>query len=118
MRILIVDDDPPLVDVLALDLHAMGFEVITTTSGVSALEIVATTWVDVVLTDFLIWPIDGVELATRLSVLRPGLPVFLMMGTPRFLLLTPPGIFAGIFEKPFRLDVLVAAICETVRRRV
>ena len=66
-RILVVDDDPDLRDMLERMLTRLGFEVIVTTNGREALETAAGTPVDLVLTDMNMPEMDGIALLKALK---------------------------------------------------
>ncbi|HBF32363.1 PleD family two-component system response regulator [Rhizobium sp.] len=66
-RILIVDDVPANVKLLEVRLLAEYLEVLTADSGAKALELCATTQVDVVLLDVMMPEMDGFEVCERLK---------------------------------------------------
>jgi two-component system, cell cycle response regulator len=66
-RILIVDDVPANVKLLEVRLLAEYLEVLTADSGAQALELCATTQVDVVLLDIMMPEMDGFEVCERLK---------------------------------------------------
>ena len=66
-RILIVDDEPAAIRVLAAKLTAEYYDVITAESGAAALEIVRERAPDLVLLDVLMPDIDGFEVCRRLK---------------------------------------------------
>ena len=74
-RILIVDDDRAMCDVLATGLASFGFEVETTTSPVDALETLGAGDFDALITDLSMGPMSGLDLCTRALAMQPGLPV-------------------------------------------
>jgi PAS domain S-box-containing protein len=80
-RVLVVDDDP-LVAMSTLDmLNDLGHSVVEANSGQSALKILeAGQQFDLLVTDQAMPGMSGIELAERVRVLRPGLPVLLVTG--------------------------------------
>ncbi|WP_190323879.1 ATP-binding protein [Salipiger aestuarii] len=81
-RILLVEDEPALVDLVAETLRALGFDVVTARSGDIALDILqADKTVDLLLSD-VVMPgrLDGVALARAARRLYPTLPVVFMSG--------------------------------------
>lgn len=66
-RILIVDDDPSLLDVLEAQLTTLGYEVLTARSGEAALQLADTSAPDLVLTDVNMGTMSGIELCGRLK---------------------------------------------------
>jgi two-component system response regulator HydG len=77
-RILVVDDDLQLCELLAVDLPRHGIACETARSAPSALERLEHDDFDVVLTDLNMPGFDGVALCARLSLLRPDIPVVVM----------------------------------------
>lgn len=66
-RILIVEDDPLLSDLLAQKLHAEKFDLQTARTGEEALEMMARVKPDLILLDILLPGIDGFEVLRRIK---------------------------------------------------
>jgi two-component system alkaline phosphatase synthesis response regulator PhoP len=64
--ILIVDDEPPLVQLLTGYLRREGYEVLTAGDGLTALELARTVRPDVIALDIMLPGLDGVEVCRRL----------------------------------------------------
>ncbi len=64
-RVLVVDDEPGIGKVLRIRLGLSGYEVITTTSGAEAVELVRTREPDVVLLDIVMPDVNGFEVLDR-----------------------------------------------------
>ena len=80
--ILIVDDDSQIVRLVSEILAGQGFDIITSGSGEDALKKSKgfEGEIALLLTDFEMPGISGIELATRLTELRPNIKVLLMSG--------------------------------------
>jgi two-component system KDP operon response regulator KdpE len=65
-RILVVDDEPRVLKFVEIDLRSRGFDVITSTSGIKALELVRNKGPDILLLDILMPEIDGFEVLRQL----------------------------------------------------
>src|SRR5438034_5870017 len=65
MKILMVDDDPSLVKILSFLLKDEGYELVTATTGVEALQILHQQWVDLVILDVMLPRVDGFEICRR-----------------------------------------------------
>jgi two-component system, OmpR family, KDP operon response regulator KdpE len=65
-RVLVVDDEPPIVRAVAANLRARGYEVLTAASGEAALAAVETHQPDCVVLDLGLPGIDGLEVLRRL----------------------------------------------------
>ncbi len=76
--ILVVDDEKNYLLVLSAVLEEEGYEVLTTVSGLEALEIQKSSDIDLVLTDMKMPGMDGIELLERVKERDPDLPVILM----------------------------------------
>jgi two-component system, NtrC family, response regulator len=76
--ILIVDDEKNYPLILSAILEEEGFETFTANSGREALEILANTDIDLVLTDMKMPSMDGIELLEKIKAKDQGLPVIMM----------------------------------------
>lgn len=93
--ILVVEDDAPLREVLAEQLGALGYRVLTAPSAEAALEVLDGTTPDLVLTDVYMGGMSGVELCRRLKA------------DPRFQL-TPVVILTAVADLDARVAGLAA----------
>jgi len=66
-RILVVDDEPDMVDILQLYLQDAGYEVITALSGLEAIRKAKSMTPDLILLDLLMTPVDGYEVMKELQ---------------------------------------------------
>ena len=79
-RVLVVEDEPAQREVLAYNLEAEGFDVATTGDGEEALTLIAEAPPDVVVLDWMLPGVSGIEVCRRLKA-RPetrGLPVIML----------------------------------------
>jgi DNA-binding response OmpR family regulator len=65
-KILLVDDEPALLDTLALNLRASGYEVVTAPDGAAALEVARTEKPDVIVLDLMMPELDGLTVCRTL----------------------------------------------------
>jgi len=81
-HVMIVDDEPMVVEVLRRGLIACGFFVSSFTNGAAALEtfLAEPDAVDAVVTDQTMPGLTGLELASRMLTVRPQLPIILATG--------------------------------------
>ncbi len=83
-RVLVVDDEPALAKMIKKMLEKQGYDVVSCTNGVEALEVFrnppSETGFDLVITDMTMPHCTGAELARELLEIRPSLPVVLMTG--------------------------------------
>jgi PAS domain S-box-containing protein len=79
-RILVVDDDPPVREITATLLRAMGAEVVEAGSGGAALELLGGSDLDLIVVDFAMPGMNGAELATATAKKWPDLPILFVTG--------------------------------------
>jgi len=111
--VLIVEDEPDLLDVASSLFMSMGYDVMTATSGSDALTMLASRDVDILFTD-VVMPngMNGVELAAYTRQNYPGVKVMLASGYPQPALKLDRsrlGEFAFV-TKPYRLSDLARSL--------
>ena len=77
-RVLVVDDEPPIVRAVAANLRVRGFEVLTASTGETALAAVETHQPDCVVLDLGLPGIDGLETTQRFVALCPHAGVVIL----------------------------------------
>jgi two-component system response regulator GlrR len=115
--VLVVDDDPDLLKLLALRLSAASYAVQTATSGEQAIASIAVTRPDVVVTDLKMGGMDGLALFEAIQKAAPTLPVIILTahGTiPDAVDATRRGVF-GFLPKPFEGRDLLAQVAQAIR---
>ena len=111
-KILIVDDEPRILLLMKSLLKANGFEVETAKDGPSALEIVKSGKVEIVVTDLRMAPMDGMSLFREIKALNSSIPVILLTAYAS----VETAIEAmknGIFDymtKPFKVDDMLTCL--------
>src|SRR6266571_1289000 len=118
-RVLVVDDDAAILEVLEMRLAAMGFDVTATPEANKAMEFAATHRFDVALLDLRMLPLDGIQLMEALHQRQPRLPVLIMTahGTIETAV---EAVQRGAFDyltKPFVRDELRAKIRRALAAR-
>lgn len=76
--VLIADDEPAIVDLLAQFLEDEGYEVECATDGLMALEMMRKSRPDLVIADVMMPKMDGFELLDELAANSEAVPVILM----------------------------------------
>ena len=111
-RIMIVDDDDGIRDILGEALEDQGYRVITADSGCEALEILNEETVDLVISDVRMPDGDGGYLLDQVKAREPDRPpIILMSGFSHMTRSEAMGRGANdFFHKPCRLDELLDAI--------
>ena len=78
--ILVVDDDPATLELLACALEGEGYETRRCSDGIAALEVVADHQIDLVLTDVVLPHLDGISLVHELRARGHLMPVIIISG--------------------------------------
>src|SRR2546426_334545 len=118
-RVLIVDDDAAILEVLEMRLTAMGFEVTATSQPQQAVDVMTAGRFDLAVLDLRMEPLDGIQLMERLHARQPRLPVLIMTahGTIETAV---EAVQRGAFDyltKPFVRDELRAKIRRALSAR-
>jgi len=79
-RILIVEDNKVIGDLLTLAIECMGYDVTLATSGAQALELLAKHNHEVVFTDIFMEPMSGLDFIDKMKVLHPRTVFAVMSG--------------------------------------
>jgi DNA-binding response OmpR family regulator len=116
-RILVVEDDLTLLETLEYNLRSEGYEVITATDGLTALEVAREEGPDLIVLDLMLPRLDGFEVC---RILRPETSVPILMLTARTDEVDRVvGLEVGADDyltKPFSMRELVARIKALLRR--
>jgi signal transduction histidine kinase len=111
--VLIVDDDPMVAATTAAILEDLGHSVLVVSSGALALNVVRSeTAIDVVVTDYAMPGMTGVELARQIQEVRPGLPIILATGYADLPNADDPGL--PRLAKPYRREDLARMLAKLV----
>lgn len=114
--ILIVDDEYGLAEMLRDVLQELGYDVTLAINGRLALDLLAETAVDLVLTDMMMPVMDGAELATALrqAPRYASVPIVMMTSLPSRH--DGDSLFDAVLRKPFTPEQLLktlAALLDT-----
>jgi len=112
-RILLVEDDLELNLVIKILLGRLGYEVISTSNGRTALNLYNTTF-DLVITDLVMPEMGGVELIQRLRDQNPEVKCIAITGFSN--LEIPEGI--PVLNKPFSTTLLLQNITEVLNSQI
>jgi two-component system, OmpR family, response regulator len=117
-RVLVVDDEPNLAEVLTMALRFQGFTVETAANGRDALAAVGRFKPHLMVLDVMLPDMEGFEVAARLGAQRAGVPIIFLTARDA----TEDkirGLSGGgddYMTKPFSLEELVARIRTILRR--
>ncbi len=117
--ILVVDDDPFVVDLLQDYLGGSGYDIITAGSGEEALLKLGSVRVDMALIDLKMPGMDGLETVERVSEIDPGIVTILMTGYPT-LDSSVKAMRLGASDyilKPFKLEEVGLSVKKATKER-
>ncbi|MFC7513420.1 PAS domain S-box protein [Herbaspirillum sp. GCM10030257] len=82
-KVLVVDDEPDVMEMAAALFRSIGYEVFTANNGPAALEVLERTKdISVLFSDVMMPSMSGIELAKRARRLRPDMKILLASGYP------------------------------------
>ncbi|AKJ96713.1 MULTISPECIES: response regulator [Pseudomonas] len=110
--ILIIDDEYLIADILSFALEDEGFAAITAGSAVKALEILERERPDLIITDFMMPAMTGIEFAESVKnrAHLTAIPIILMSGAQAHLGLERADLFARVVAKPFEIDGIISIV--------
>jgi two-component system, OmpR family, response regulator len=118
VRVLVVDDEPTLSELLSMALRYEGWQVRTAGDGSSAMRLARQFKPDAVVLDVMLPDVDGLEILRRLRGHAPNVPVLFLTARDavedRVAGLTAGG--DDYVTKPFSLEELVARLRVLLRR--
>ncbi len=109
-RILVVEDEPAIRDVIAEFLRIMNFEVTCVTNGVEALDMMCIMKFDLVITDLMMPKMGGLELIRNIRKVKSMLPIIAVTGSDFESIVQIQDEFTKAVRKPFAFDTLLSKI--------
>ena len=115
-RILLVDDDLFMRELLTQELAEHGYSVVIAEQGVQAMEVIGANPVDGVITDLIMPDMDGIELIQALRRRYPDLPIIALSGGSQLGNITDYlGFATGLgankaFAKPLKIAELIQTL--------
>jgi DNA-binding response OmpR family regulator len=116
-RILVVDDEPPIVELVSGYLAREGYDVLTAGDGLAALDVLGADDIDVVVLDVMLPGLDGVEVCRRLRTFSNAYVIMLTARGEEIDRIV--GLTVGADDylvKPFSPRELVARVKAVLRR--
>jgi DNA-binding response OmpR family regulator len=116
-RILVIEDEPGIVDFLERGLRSYGFEVESATDGISGSERALSEPFDLVVLDLMLPGRSGMEILSELREAKPALPVIILTARGE-VEDRVSGLDAGAIDyltKPFSLSELAARVRAQLR---
>lgn len=118
IRVLTVDDETSLTELLSMALRYEGWEVSTAASGLAAVKVAREVRPDAIVLDMMLPDFDGLEVMRRIRAEQPDVPVIFLTAKDG-LDDRIGGLTAGgddYVTKPFSLEELVARLRSLLRR--
>ena len=114
-RILVADDEAYILHVVSMKLKNAGFDVITAVDGEEALELCTVEKPDLLITDYQMPYLSGLELCKELRARDETRSIPAVMLTARGFDIEPGEMIdagiAAVFAKPFSPREVLAAVC-------
>jgi len=118
-RILLVDDEPPILKIMTTLLSVEGYEVVSAEGGEPAKELLEAQEFDLMITDLRMAPISGMELLEWAREARPNMAVIMMTGHAS-VRTTAEALRLGAFDyapKPLNIEDLLLAVRKALQSR-
>jgi PAS domain S-box-containing protein len=119
-RILVVEDEPLVRNIIVLTLQSLGYEVVDASNGEEALRVAKGCGrVDLLVTDVVMPQMGGRQLAERLRATEPGLAILYVSGYTEDALVRSEISVEGtaFLQKPFSPDTLARRVREVLDAR-
>ncbi len=118
LKILIVEDDKNILNLLKEGLDSFGFKVFSAENGKEALKIIKRENIDIIITDVIMPEMNGRELFENVKKIKPKLKFIFISGYPEDELTEKDGSLLKNIEfiqKPFSLKEILIKIKEIIR---
>jgi CheY-like chemotaxis protein len=112
VRLLAIDDQTVILDLITAMCQSLDYDVVTAQSGARGLELAEQQDFDIILADLAMPGSSGLEVARQLKEIAPGVPVILVTGwevTIKPEQLQAVGII-NVLHKPFRIEQLTEIV--------
>jgi two-component system, OmpR family, response regulator len=108
-KILVVDDDPNICELVSIALSTKGYSVNIARTGLEGITGVAAVLPDLILLDMTLPDMEGIDVAKKIKDMDSckNVPIIMMSGRGLSRSDVDPSLFAGILNKPFSLTDLV-----------
>ncbi len=113
--ILVVDDERAIADSVATLLRGEGYRVVTAYDGAEALRQIQDVSPDLILMDYEMPKIDGIQLCGTIRSLAPYLKVPILLATACSMDLSDVKVADGFLVKPYQKDILFSFIHHLLR---
>jgi DNA-binding NtrC family response regulator len=118
-NILVVDDEDDVLDLLKELIEKLGYNPLTASDAKSALEILDSTKVDVIISDLIMPEMSGIELLKRVKARKGDIPFLVITGHPT-IETAVDAIKKGAYDylpKPFQMQDVAIKINRAVEKK-
>ncbi len=118
-RILLVDDEASILNVLSTLLRKQGYETVSSSGGEEARRLVRDESFDLMLTDIKMEPVSGLQLLDELRAAHPETPAILLtgFGSVKTAMAAMKGGAFDYITKPFKVDELLLTVQRALEYR-
>ena len=119
IKVLIIDDDPAMLDLTRYHLTEQGYEVTTAATGTEGVRLAGEQSFDLAITDLQLPDIDGIAVVKELKTIAPDIEIIMVTGfssTTRAIESIKAGAFHFV-EKPVEYEELLALLEKALERR-
>lgn len=110
LDILVVDDDDGVRRFVAEGLESFGYHIKQASSGTDAVALLDIAIPDIMIVDFAMPGMTGIELADIVRGRAPDLPIIMVTGYAEEGVSADTSLITHIIRKPFKIDALVDAV--------
>jgi CheY-like chemotaxis protein len=114
-RVLVVEDDASIREMIALALESTGHDTVTASNGEDALAILERQGADVIVLDLRMPLMDGPEFARRYHERDGRAPIIVLTATGSTAVARAVSGAVRVVEKPFDVDELLEAVEDAAR---
>jgi CheY-like chemotaxis protein len=116
VRILVVDDEPDVLEAVRMSLEFYDYEVTSCGSGAEGLKAFKSSKFDAVVTDYAMPGMNGDELAARIKEICPACPIVMITAHAEMLDRKRLEPVACVLSKPFLPQALDAALTACLKQ--
>lgn len=115
--VLVVDDEPDILDLVSMNLEDAGYDVITASSGNEALKVIMNQTVNAVISDIRMPDCDGLSLLNNLRIEFHDVPLLLFMTGQSDLSIEDAydNGAKGLFQKPINFSILLETLSRALQ---
>ncbi|MBH47442.1 MAG: hypothetical protein CME71_04660 [Halobacteriovorax sp.] len=118
-KVLIVDDEPIVLNQLDELLRGAGYSVVSSTGGEDALNLLIQTEIDLVITDLFMPRMSGSDLSSKVRMLEEDIPIIYLSGAPNAQEIFEKDkknlVIHSLISKPFSEETLLSTLAQALK---